>query len=188
MALTQAAIIVIVLCACLAVTALGAALFKHYNPNEEEARYNTSYEQGQYMRNVRMRNYGHLRAESISAVKDLESSSTHRLNEPDSDRMYVNQSTANTIHRPVWTSLPIYHTPTIFQLRPRQTPTDISPRCQLCQVIPVSSTIDYGRRYSWYQSTLSSCSMMTVHAPGKPSEFIHEMVVVMQVLQGVLQV
>jgi hypothetical protein len=74
MALTQAAIIVIVLCACLAVTALGAALFKHYNPNEDEGRYNTSYEQGQYMRNVRMRNYGHLRAESISAVKDLESS------------------------------------------------------------------------------------------------------------------
>ncbi|KAJ5376649.1 hypothetical protein N7509_013535 [Penicillium cosmopolitanum] len=76
MALTQAAIIVIVLCACLAVTALGAALFKHYNPNEDEGHYNTSYEQSQYMRNVRMRNYGHLRAESISAVKDLESSYT----------------------------------------------------------------------------------------------------------------
>lgn len=82
MALTQAAIIVIVLCACLAVTALGAALFKHYNPNEDEGHYNTSYEQSQYMRNVRMRNYGHLRAESISAVKDLESSCSFLSSSP----------------------------------------------------------------------------------------------------------
>ncbi|KAJ5222325.1 uncharacterized protein N7469_008565 [Penicillium citrinum] len=73
MGLTRAAIIVIVLVGCLAVTALGAALFKYYNPGEDEGRYNTSYEQGQYMRTVRMRNYGHLRAESLGHAKDLES-------------------------------------------------------------------------------------------------------------------
>lgn len=73
MGLTRAAIIVIVLVACLAVTALGAALFKRYNPDEDEGRYNTSYEQSQYMREVRMRNYGHLHAESAGRPRDLES-------------------------------------------------------------------------------------------------------------------
>jgi len=73
MGLTTPAIIVIVLVGCLAITALGAALFRHYTPLEEEARYSASYEQGQYMRTVRMRNYGHLKQESLSAARDLES-------------------------------------------------------------------------------------------------------------------
>lgn len=66
------AIIVIVLVAALAVTALGAALFNRYNPADQEARYSPSYEQGQYMRQVRMRNYGHLKRESLS-LRDAES-------------------------------------------------------------------------------------------------------------------
>lgn len=73
MGLTTPAIIVIVLVGCLAITALGAALFRHYTPLEEEARYSASYEQGQYMRTVRMRNYGHLKQESLGAARDLES-------------------------------------------------------------------------------------------------------------------
>lgn len=75
-ALSNSAIIVIVLIACLAVTALGAAMFRQYNPREDQGRYNTSYEQGQYMRQVRMRNYGHLKQESLSGTRrppDLES-------------------------------------------------------------------------------------------------------------------
>ncbi|KAJ5891518.1 uncharacterized protein N7473_007746 [Penicillium subrubescens] len=71
--LTTPAIIVIVLVGCLAITALGAALFRHYRPLEEEARYSASYEQGQYMRTVRMRNYGHLKQESLGPARDLES-------------------------------------------------------------------------------------------------------------------
>lgn len=71
-ALSTPAIIVIVLVGCLATTALGAALFRHYNPADEESRYNASYEQGQYMRQVRMRNYGHLKQESLGS-KDIES-------------------------------------------------------------------------------------------------------------------
>lgn len=71
MGLTTPAIIIIVLVGCLAVTALGAALFRHYNPADNEGRYNTPYEQGQYMRQVRMRNYGHLKQASLD-TKDLE--------------------------------------------------------------------------------------------------------------------
>lgn len=74
MTLSDSAIIVIVLVGCLAITALAAAIFHHYNPREEEARrFNTSYEQGQYMRDVRMKNYHHLRQESLGTGKDLES-------------------------------------------------------------------------------------------------------------------
>ena len=73
MGISTPAIIVIVLAACLAVTALGAALFKHYTPAEDEARYNPTYEQGQYMRQVRARNYGHLKQESMGSRIDLES-------------------------------------------------------------------------------------------------------------------
>ncbi|KAJ5202026.1 uncharacterized protein N7498_006689 [Penicillium cinerascens] len=73
MGISTPAIIVVVLVACLAVTALGAALFKHYSPAEEEAHYNPTYEQGHYMRQVRARNYGHLKQESISSRIDLES-------------------------------------------------------------------------------------------------------------------
>ncbi|KAJ5090879.1 hypothetical protein N7532_009563 [Penicillium argentinense] len=73
MALTRAAIIVIVLVACLAVTALGAAIFRHYNPSEDEGRYNFSHEQQQYMRSVRLRNLAALRAEAMAARHELDS-------------------------------------------------------------------------------------------------------------------
>ncbi|KAJ5579739.1 uncharacterized protein N7459_005724 [Penicillium hispanicum] len=74
MTLSDSAIIVIVLVGCLAITALVAAIFHHYNPRDNEARrFNASYEQGQYMRDVRMKNYHHLRQESLGARKDLES-------------------------------------------------------------------------------------------------------------------
>jgi hypothetical protein len=76
MAISTPAIIVIVLVGCLAVTALGAALFKHYSPADEETRYNPTFEQGQYMRQVRARNYGHLKQESMSGRIDLESRCT----------------------------------------------------------------------------------------------------------------
>ncbi|KAJ5437895.1 uncharacterized protein N7458_008893 [Penicillium daleae] len=83
MGLTTPAIIVIVLVGCLAITALGAALFRHYSPIEEEASYSASYEQGQYMRTVRMRNYGHLKQESLGAVRDLESRYRPRVDTAD---------------------------------------------------------------------------------------------------------
>lgn len=75
MTISTPAIIVIVLVGCLAITALGAALFKHYSPAEEENPYNASYEQGQYMRQVRMRNYGHLKQASLTS-RDIESRCT----------------------------------------------------------------------------------------------------------------
>ncbi|KAJ5095921.1 hypothetical protein NUU61_005277 [Penicillium alfredii] len=70
--LSNSAIIVIVLVGCLAVTALGAALFQKYNPADNDSRYSPPYEQGQYMRTVRMRNYGHLKQESLEG-RDIES-------------------------------------------------------------------------------------------------------------------
>ncbi|KAJ5721290.1 uncharacterized protein N7483_009224 [Penicillium malachiteum] len=74
MTLSDSAIIVIVLVGCLAVTALGAALFRHRTPLEEEARsMNQTHEQSKYMRAVRMMNFGHLKRESLSAAKDMES-------------------------------------------------------------------------------------------------------------------
>ncbi|KAJ5701722.1 hypothetical protein N7488_009270 [Penicillium malachiteum] len=74
MSLSDSAIIVIVLVACLAVTALAAALFRHRTPVEEEARsINQTHEQSKYMRTVRMMNYGHLKRESLGAARDLES-------------------------------------------------------------------------------------------------------------------
>jgi hypothetical protein len=74
MGLTRSAIIVIVLVGCLGITAMGAALFRRYNPLEETARSgDASHEQNQYMRQVRIRNYGHLKRESLGAAKDLES-------------------------------------------------------------------------------------------------------------------
>ncbi|KAJ5610684.1 hypothetical protein N7510_007403 [Penicillium lagena] len=71
--LTTPAIIVIVLVGCLAVTALGAALFRQYNPAVVETPYSPQHEQVKYMRTVRMRNYAHLKRESVDAAKDLES-------------------------------------------------------------------------------------------------------------------
>ncbi|KAJ5681984.1 uncharacterized protein N7477_001924 [Penicillium maclennaniae] len=72
MAISNSAIIVIVLVGCLAVTALGAALFIHYNP-ANESRFSPNHEQHQYMRQVRARNYTHLRHESMGGRVDLES-------------------------------------------------------------------------------------------------------------------
>ncbi|KAJ6095530.1 hypothetical protein N7486_006276 [Penicillium sp. IBT 16267x] len=74
MALSRSAIIVIVLVACLAVTAGCAAMYRGNHPLEEIARSgDASPEQNQYMRQVRMRNYGHLKRASLGAAKDLES-------------------------------------------------------------------------------------------------------------------
>jgi hypothetical protein len=72
MGISNSAIIVIVLVSCLAVTAIGAALFIRYNP-ADESRFSPNHEQHQYMRQVRARNYSHLRQESLGGRADLES-------------------------------------------------------------------------------------------------------------------
>ena len=78
MGISNSAIIVIVLVGCLAVTALGAALYAHRSPSDHDAQaYNGTYEQSQYMRTVRLRNYGHLKRESLIG-KDVESRCTLR--------------------------------------------------------------------------------------------------------------
>ncbi|CAL5873577.1 uncharacterized protein PFLUO_LOCUS7858 [Penicillium psychrofluorescens] len=71
--LTTSAIIVIVLVGCLAVTALGATLFRQYNPAEAETPYSPQHEQLRYMQTVRIRNHAYLKRESVDAAKDLES-------------------------------------------------------------------------------------------------------------------
>ncbi|KAJ5163301.1 uncharacterized protein N7500_005131 [Penicillium coprophilum] len=71
MGLSNAAIIVIVLVACLAVTALGASLFKHYKPADGETPFSPGYEQKLYMAEVRARGFDSLRR--ISWGRDLES-------------------------------------------------------------------------------------------------------------------
>ncbi|KAJ5997213.1 hypothetical protein N7499_006479 [Penicillium canescens] len=73
MGLTHAAIIVIVLVGCLAVTALGASLFKHYNPNPdaEDGRFSAGYEQKLYMAEVRARGFNGL-IQACSDPRDLE--------------------------------------------------------------------------------------------------------------------
>ncbi|KAJ5294264.1 hypothetical protein PENANT_c028G04714 [Penicillium antarcticum] len=73
MALTHAAIIVIVLVGCLAATALGASLFKHYNPNPdaEDGRFSAGYEQKLYMAEVRARGFNGL-MQACSDPRDLE--------------------------------------------------------------------------------------------------------------------
>lgn len=74
MGLSNSAVIVIVLVCCLAVTCLGAALFRHYNPIGDDSRaFAGNFEQGKYMRTVRLRNFGFLKRESMGAAKDLES-------------------------------------------------------------------------------------------------------------------
>lgn len=55
--LTNSAIIVIVLVVCLAVTALGASLFKHYKPADGETPFSPGYEQKLYMAEVRARGF-----------------------------------------------------------------------------------------------------------------------------------
>lgn len=72
MGISNSAIIVIVLVACLAVTALGASLFKHYKPADGEVPYSPGYEQKLYMAEVRARGFENLKRISWAA-RDLES-------------------------------------------------------------------------------------------------------------------
>ncbi|KAJ5534467.1 hypothetical protein N7527_000721 [Penicillium freii] len=72
MGLSNAAIIVIVLVACLAATALGASLFKHYRPADGETPFSPGYEQKVYMAQVRARGFESLRHVSWGG-RDLES-------------------------------------------------------------------------------------------------------------------
>ncbi|KAJ5774149.1 hypothetical protein N7457_009045 [Penicillium paradoxum] len=72
MGISNSAIIVIVLVACLAITALGASLFKHYKPADGEIPYSPGYEQKLYMADVRARGFENLRRISWAA-RDLES-------------------------------------------------------------------------------------------------------------------
>lgn len=69
--LTNSAIIVIVLVACLAVTALGASLFKHYKPADGETPFSPGYEQKLYMAEVRARGFEDL--QQACWGRDLES-------------------------------------------------------------------------------------------------------------------
>lgn len=77
MAIPTAGVIVIVIVACLAVTSLGAAMWKQVYPTDHSAhRYNYSREQELYMRSVRLKNVGGLRQESRTkepTPRDLES-------------------------------------------------------------------------------------------------------------------
>lgn len=71
MGLSNSAIIVIVLVACLAATALGASLFKHYNPADRETVYSPGYAQKLYMAEVRAREFESL--QQAHWGRDLES-------------------------------------------------------------------------------------------------------------------
>ncbi|KAL2822101.1 hypothetical protein BJX63DRAFT_427446 [Aspergillus granulosus] len=64
MGLSNSAIIVIVIVACLASVTLGAALFKQYNPADGMAVRRFSREQEMYMRSVRLKNMGYNYRES----------------------------------------------------------------------------------------------------------------------------
>ncbi|KAI9035868.1 uncharacterized protein KD926_002800 [Aspergillus affinis] len=64
MGIPTAAIIVIVVVACLAVVSLGAALTKQWFPNRTEDQFSPPREQGLYMRSVRLKNMGRLHRES----------------------------------------------------------------------------------------------------------------------------
>ncbi|KAJ5804725.1 uncharacterized protein N7518_001028 [Penicillium psychrosexuale] len=72
MGLSNAAIIVIVLVACLGATALGASLFKHYKPADGETPWSPGYEQKVYMAEVRARGFENLR-QIYWGERDLES-------------------------------------------------------------------------------------------------------------------
>ena len=72
MGLSNAAIIIIVLVACLGATALGASLFKHYKPADEETPWSPGYEQKVYMAEVRARGFEDLR-QIYWGGQDLES-------------------------------------------------------------------------------------------------------------------
>ncbi|OGM42810.1 hypothetical protein ABOM_009025 [Aspergillus bombycis] len=77
MGIPTAAIIVIVIVACLAAVSLGAAMWKQIHPTDYSAhRYNYSRDQELYMRSVRLKNLGGLRQESRTKApppRDLES-------------------------------------------------------------------------------------------------------------------
>ncbi|KAJ5960124.1 uncharacterized protein N7479_007274 [Penicillium vulpinum] len=72
MGLSTGAIIVIVLVGCLAATALGASVFKHYKPADSETPFSPSYEQKVYMAQVRNRGLEKLKHLSWGG-RDLES-------------------------------------------------------------------------------------------------------------------
>ncbi|KAL2826953.1 hypothetical protein BJY01DRAFT_229438 [Aspergillus pseudoustus] len=79
MALSNGAIIVIVIVACLASVTLGAALFKQYNPADALGGQRFSREQEMYMRSVRLKNMGFNYRESRTAMpmsRDVESAAS----------------------------------------------------------------------------------------------------------------
>ncbi|KAL4781365.1 hypothetical protein BJX76DRAFT_359977 [Aspergillus varians] len=74
MALSNSAVIVIVIVACLAAVTLGAALFSQYNPANGLPVRRFSREQEVYMRSVRLKNMGTYYHESRTPVhRDVES-------------------------------------------------------------------------------------------------------------------
>ncbi|KAL4804416.1 hypothetical protein BDV18DRAFT_162178 [Aspergillus unguis] len=75
MALSNSAVIVIVIVACLACVTLGAALFRQYNPAEGGHSGNRfSREQEMYMRSVRLKNLGFNYREARTPMpRDVES-------------------------------------------------------------------------------------------------------------------
>ncbi|KAL3477001.1 hypothetical protein BJX99DRAFT_257904 [Aspergillus californicus] len=80
MALSNSAIIVIVIVACLGAVTLAAALFRQYNPADAGAAHRFSREQEMYMRSVRMKNMGFNYRESKTPMpmppRDVESAMT----------------------------------------------------------------------------------------------------------------
>lgn len=72
--LTTAAIIVIVIVACLAAVSLGAALTKQLNPTQPQGLRNYPLEQERYMRSVRLKNWGVFHRDSAPpGPRDVES-------------------------------------------------------------------------------------------------------------------
>lgn len=84
--LSNSAIIVIVIVACLFSVSLGAALFKYYFPDRSEDNYHYAPEQQKYMRAVRMRNMRGFRRESV--LKDVESGCMSFLSFPPATCLY----------------------------------------------------------------------------------------------------
>ncbi|KAL4795155.1 hypothetical protein BDV19DRAFT_389555 [Aspergillus venezuelensis] len=77
MALSNSAIIVIVIVACLGAVTLGAALFRQYNPADGAVIRRFSREQEMYMRSVRLKNLGFNYRESRTPMpRDVESAMT----------------------------------------------------------------------------------------------------------------
>ncbi|OJJ64203.1 hypothetical protein ASPSYDRAFT_140912 [Aspergillus sydowii CBS 593.65] len=77
MALSNSAVIVIVIVACLFAVTVAAALFRQYSPAEHNAYRGFSREQEVYMRSVRLKNLGFNYRESQTPMpRDVESAST----------------------------------------------------------------------------------------------------------------